>query len=178
MPAAVNRIADPQIRMEELRYAENLSTTILALRKSNMLTSLAALGREEINARSPLQDTTRSIGVINPGYETIKVLWWVTIRRRAAATVLAIRLYEADHAGRLPSTLTELAPEYLPTVPADPFSPGNSPLSYVPAHNPPIIYSFGMNEKDDGGDSSNPNNNYPLDFVFPIHLPTVPSMRP
>ena len=38
---------------------------------------------------------------------------------RMTATVLALRLYAADHGGRYPEKLDELVPRYLPSVPAD-----------------------------------------------------------
>src|SRR5205823_13641584 len=45
----------------------------------------------------------------------------VIANRRAAAILLALRLYALDHDGRLPEALEELVPKYLPQLPADPF---------------------------------------------------------
>lgn len=50
--------------------------------------------------------------------------------RRAAAVSLAVRLYRADQ-GRWPERLDELAPKYLPAVPADPFHADGRPLGYL-----------------------------------------------
>ena len=50
--------------------------------------------------------------------------------RRATAVSLATQLYRADH-GRWPATLDELAPIYLPAVPADPYHEDGRPLGYV-----------------------------------------------
>jgi len=71
--------------------------------------------------------------------------------RRIAAVMLALRLYQHDHADALPRSLTELAPQYLPAVPADPFDPSGKAFRYLPLHDPPILYSVGENGADDGG---------------------------
>jgi hypothetical protein len=49
--------------------------------------------------------------------------------RRLAATSLAAQLFRADH-GRWPTTLAELVPAYLPSVPLDPFR-RDEPIGYV-----------------------------------------------
>lgn len=60
----------------------------------------------------------------------------------------ALDAYQRDH-GRYPEKLDVLAPEYLPRVPNDLFT--GKPLVYRPAANGYLLYSFGVNEKDDGG---------------------------
>ena len=78
--------------------------------------------------------------------------------RRLAAVALAVAVYQADHAGRLPATLEALVPAYLPNVPLDPFDPDGGPLRYAPAYRPtpdappsPRVYSVGDDGQDDGG---------------------------
>ncbi len=70
--------------------------------------------------------------------------------RFATATVLAINLFESDH-GRRPETLDELVPDYLPSVPLDPFAPGDQPIRYLPHAEDPRLYSVGENGIDDDG---------------------------
>ena len=70
--------------------------------------------------------------------------------RRMAAVALAIRLYEIDH-GHRPEQLTELVPEYLPTVPLDPFGDQGRVLGYRPDADPPVLYSTGPDGVDDSG---------------------------
>ncbi len=70
--------------------------------------------------------------------------------RRLAATALAMRMYEVDH-GRLPATLAELVPDYLPVVPEDPFDAQHGPLRYRAAAPGPLLYSVGNNGTDDAG---------------------------
>lgn len=69
--------------------------------------------------------------------------------RRGAATMLAIKLYSVDHEGKLPVTLAELVPTYLPAVPVDPFDPSHHTIQYLPQHNPPALYSVGYDGIDD-----------------------------
>ncbi len=71
-------------------------------------------------------------------------------RRRAAATALAIRLYEIDY-GERPLALDELVPQYLPAVPRDPFSATGEPVRYLPWEYPARLYSVSDNGRDDGG---------------------------
>jgi hypothetical protein len=74
--------------------------------------------------------------------------------RRLAATCLAARLYAADHDGRYPNSLDELVPDYLPSVPADPFAAGGKRLGYVNEAvdaKDPRVYGVGENGVDNGG---------------------------
>ncbi|HEX5245280.1 MAG TPA: hypothetical protein VFW23_18610 [Tepidisphaeraceae bacterium] len=71
--------------------------------------------------------------------------------RRVAAVMLALRLYQRDHGDAFPQSLTDLVPQYLLAIPADPFDPAGKPPRYLPLHDPPILYSVGENGTDDGG---------------------------
>jgi hypothetical protein len=62
--------------------------------------------------------------------------------------VLALAAYRADK-GSYPSRLDDLAPTYLAQVPGDLFS--GKPLLYKPSKEGYLLYSVGINEKDDGG---------------------------
>lgn len=53
--------------------------------------------------------------------------------------------------GRWPETLDELVPDYIATIPEDPFDPGQ-PLRMARRDDRLIIYSLGPNGTDDGGD--------------------------
>jgi hypothetical protein len=72
--------------------------------------------------------------------------------RRAAVIALAIRLWRVDHDGKWPTSLAELAPDDLPAVPVDPFSPTAQPFHYKPdAPGGAIIYSVGDSGVDHDG---------------------------
>ncbi|MDB5353991.1 MAG: hypothetical protein JWN24_444 [Phycisphaerales bacterium] len=82
----------------------------------------------------------------------------VIVERRVTATSLALHLYARDHAGKLPETLKELVPRYLPMVPSDPLAPDSRPLGYLPHRDPPVLYSVGFNGIDDGAPLKSPLN--------------------
>ncbi|MEA2708475.1 MAG: hypothetical protein QOF78_1076 [Phycisphaerales bacterium] len=70
--------------------------------------------------------------------------------RRLAATAIAIRWYQLDHAGHRPPTLAALVPNYLPSVPNDALL-RDQPLGYLPDMPRPRLYSAGANNVDDQG---------------------------
>lgn len=79
---------------------------------------------------------------------------WIRFRvlglRRMAAIALSIRLFELDN-NRRPLELSELVPRYLEALPYDPFAAEGQLFRYEPSGVVPMLYSFGTNEKDDGG---------------------------
>ncbi len=71
--------------------------------------------------------------------------------RHAAAVLIAARIFQLDHARRLPSSWDDLVPAYLPAAPADPFAPTGAPLRLLRRGDELVIYSIGEDLKDDGG---------------------------
>jgi hypothetical protein len=67
-----------------------------------------------------------------------------------AGVALAIRLYELDH-GQRPAMLAELVPDYLASVPCDPFDGNNGSIRYKPDAPSPVLYSVGVNGADESG---------------------------
>lgn len=61
---------------------------------------------------------------------------------------IALALYRAEHK-RYPETLEELAPQYLATVPLDLFA--GQPLNYQRIETGYLLYSIGVNERDEAG---------------------------
>ena len=92
-----------------------------------------------------------------------------SLQRRFAMTALALRLYEAEH-GAPASSLEELVPAYLPTVPCDPFSLANEPIRYLCTKERDILYSVGPNGINEGGsptlDRLSSSLSEPGDLVF------------
>jgi len=68
---------------------------------------------------------------------------------RSSRVAVAIERFERDRNAR-PALLTELVPQYLAAIPADPYTGG--PLRYLRAADRYTIYSVGPNKKDDAGD--------------------------
>jgi hypothetical protein len=70
------------------------------------------------------------------------------VQLRMLIVKLAIHAFRLDH-DRLPGALDELVPKYLPELPIDPF--GGSTFGYRPDADTYVLYSFGPDEDDDGG---------------------------
>jgi hypothetical protein len=97
-----------------------------------------------------------------------------TLRRRVAATALALRLYDAHH-GVLPPGLSDLVPAYLPAVTEDPFATAGTALQYDRIRR--IIYSVGRNGADDGGSATvipGQLNMHDADSVYQYGTPSSP----
>lgn len=72
-------------------------------------------------------------------------------RRHAAMTVLAMQAYRSTR-NTWPSSLRELVPAYMPSLPVDPFD--GQPMRYIaPASGSelPLLYSIGVDGLDEGG---------------------------
>jgi len=85
-----------------------------------------------------------------------------TASSRAVDAVIAVERFTREN-GRLPKTLEELVPKFLPQVPADPYD--GQPLRYVVRDGEYVIYSVGKNRADDGGQG---NEQLEPDLVFPV----------
>lgn len=84
------------------------------------------------------------------------------VKAEATLGLVAIKAFQLKH-GKLPETLNELVPEFLPAVPMDDYD--GKPLRYRPAER--LLYSVGSNFKDDGGIETDSRKHTP-DFVFPF----------
>ncbi len=73
--------------------------------------------------------------------------------RRVVVAAIALKRFQLKH-GKWPETLGELIPEFLPSVPIDPYD--GKPLKYHPNSDGTfLLYSVGEDGKDDGGDPTN-----------------------
>jgi hypothetical protein len=91
--------------------------------------------------------------------------------RDAVRCAIAARQYQAA-GGELPARLADLAPDFLPAVPADPFD--GQPLRLIVAEDGLTIYSIGRDRKDDGG--SDPQQNGEPDIA--VRLQAKPGAAP
>lgn len=87
-----------------------------------------------------------------------------TASSRATDVVIAVERFRRAH-GRLPESLAELVPGFLPQVPVDPFD--GRPLRYVLRGNQYIVYSVGKDAADNGGQGNEAGE---PDLVFPVEL--------
>lgn len=74
---------------------------------------------------------------------------------RATLIMCALRLHQLDHGGQWPDRLDELAPAYLPSLPADPFSATGEAFGYRTCPQDGfVLWSRGRDTRDDGGEPS------------------------
>lgn len=99
-------------------------------------------------------------------------VYQIQARRDAAIIAIALELYRREH-GKLPTTLGELTPRYLPRVPADPFD--GQPLRYRLIGSRAVVYSIGTDGVDDGG---TPNAASAAAASVPPPVPGLPPSSP
>lgn len=76
----------------------------------------------------------------------VKQIRRITLERQVAAIGLAMALYRQDHSGKWPAQLQELVPQYLPSVPVDPYSHTGAALRYkiLADGKRPVVGSVGL----------------------------------
>lgn len=82
----------------------------------------------------------------------VGMVWEATARElaslRSIDAAIGVELYRREK-GRLPDSLSELAPKYLAAPPVDPYT--GDPMIYTQSVDGFAIYGLGKNKKDDGG---------------------------
>jgi hypothetical protein len=89
---------------------------------------------------------------------------------RLTQLFLALRCYQLEH-GKLPGKLDELAPEYLKTIPLDPFT--GKPFGYEPGGQKPRIWSVGPDQRTDPPDAEHGD-----DVVVEVQFAPPPAGMP
>ena len=115
-------------------------------------------------------------GMLTPSVD--KAVWISYIGRAhhdAAQTVVALLRYKAEH-GQFPQTLDELVPQYLKVIPDDPFGPG--PLTYKRQGDDFILYSWGLNFEDHGGQHNKETFRQKAESGDYVFWPPEPVKRP
>jgi hypothetical protein len=82
-----------------------------------------------------------------------------------ARTAVAIERYRLAH-GRLPATLSALVPDFLESVPTDPFD--GQPLRYSLLDRGFVVYSVGPDSTDDGGRRHDSKQPGPYDISLAV----------
>lgn len=105
-----------------------------------------------------------------PAYSRVIVLNIRNIAHlRTAQTALAVQRYRLNN-GRLPDSLDKLVPDYLKSVPLDPFD--GKEIRYKKLERGFVIYSIGEDMKDDGGKEQpkdkkqGAGNNWDITFII------------
>jgi hypothetical protein len=85
---------------------------------------------------------------------------------RLAKTAVALERFHGTHQNIYPDSLAELAPEFLPQIPKDPYD--GQPLRYHKTTTGYQLYSVGPNLRDDGGQRGKQDDG---DIVFEVVKP-------
>jgi len=172
-----NKVLAPMYKLDGLRVQRFQSANAQAYLQPTYAAARLKLSYSPGGDSSALERLAHSVAGyrVYPPLEQVRFHFQMLTERRVCAVMLAIRLYQFDHRNKLPATLSELVPAYLPAVPRDPFDPADGPIRYLPMHDPPVLYSLGLNLTDDGGSSTfNVGNVDPpwsnKDAVFPLEV--------
>ncbi len=143
---------EPMYKMDGVRMAQMRTHEAEACRQKNWAAARAKFTPERHGIPSNLDEWAHKLSIAaGPMYQVVQQHFRMMAERRIAAIMLALRLYRIDHQGALPESLSELVPNYLPTVPKDPFDPTGADIRYLPHTNPPMMYSVGLDGIDDHG---------------------------
>ncbi|HTB83401.1 MAG TPA: hypothetical protein VK742_07100 [Candidatus Sulfotelmatobacter sp.] len=166
-----------QIMLETMRTMET-NSEFLKPQYDTMQTNILALGLTNVGAAFfsslKIPDFSDDFGGNWMGALVGKTIH-IEAARRVVIAAIALKRFQLKH-GAWPQTLNELAPEFIVSVPVDPFD--GKPLRYHP--NPDgtyLLYSVGEDGVDDGGDPTSPatgsgrvsywNNSKARDWVWP-----------
>jgi len=174
----VHSLQADQIALETLRVMET-NSQFLKSQCDAMQTNIAVLGLTNVGAAlftaMDIPDFDAEFGgtwMASLIGRTIRI----EAARRVVIAAIALKRFQLKH-GAWPQTLGELAPEFVASVPIDPYD--GKPLRYHPnTDGTYLLYCVGENGIDDGGDPTNttsgpPNSNwgwqYPKarDWVWP-----------
>ncbi len=150
--ATAMRLKDRTLREKQLEVIERDIKTL----KANLLTP-AEFGKTLLGSKSLADAKGKYLGdvMITLLVPAVRKVQGANDRseqvQRNLHLAFALAAYQRDE-GRYPLKLEALAPKYLPAIPGDLFS--GKTLVYRPADNGYLLYSVGVNGKDDGGRSS------------------------
>jgi hypothetical protein len=126
-------------------------------------------GLDDMNLRQLFSGSVGSLAA------TVRKTMAAETSKRVVITAIALKRFQIKH-GFFPEKLSDLTPEFLPSVPLDPVD--GKPLRYHSNSDGTfLLYSIGENGVDDGGDPSLEKgvtssnfywqNNHALDWVWP-----------
>jgi len=112
---------------------------------------LGELRRVQIEVTENQNGVFDPVGIMIPAYDrALATLFRERAHDDAVRVILAVEAFVAEH-GRLPVTLHELTPTYLPEIPPDPFDPGSSIKYRALEGGGYTVYFAGADGDDDGG---------------------------
>ena len=167
--AAIIRIADRAERgkefdtfEKELKERVKSATTFEELAKQFKTVN-------GINAGVPQRITDHLLGLLMPAFRKIADAHDRSLQNeRNLHLAYALAAYRVDQ-GRYPAKLADLTPKYLAVIPDDLFS--GKPLIYRPSDKGYLLYSVGINGKDEDGRTPEDN---PQDDDLRVKMPLPP----
>jgi len=142
----------PAFRIESIPWLEFFTECYESANALDWARMRRALASRPVERRGAVEHLTQFRQWFYPSYsDQFVILFQQIALRRLTSTALAIALFQMDK-GHLPVTLNELVPEYLPAIPADPFSPEGASIRYLPGAARPLLYSIGPDGLDNGGE--------------------------
>lgn len=163
------------VRSNQLRGSQMHTALIDAL---DQPTAVLAAARK-IDGEVPNLPPTQIITKIMLPSLTRSIVLHMRLIAQADSTLAALAAERFRMAeGRLPSTLDELVPAYLPSVPVDPFD--GKPLRLAKTDEGIVIYSVNEDELDDGGDVSwrrTGRDRRPKDVGFRLNAPAYRGVK-
>jgi len=117
--------------------------------------------------------------ILNGVAPTLEKIALTDTAQKLAITAIAIRRYQLEHSGELPSDLSALVPQYLSAIPLDIMD--GAPLRYKRTESGYLLYGIGFDGVDDLGNPEAPaGKKYRSylegrDIVWPRPVPSQPS---
>lgn len=146
----LHKMLRPIMRGEAAEMAEYMLITIKAAETKRFPMATTQLPNMDLDERSKWRDLF--LLILLPSLDrALEAEFRGRTDRRLAAATLAIRSYQRDHDGRLPSDLEALVPDYLPAVPIDPMAAAGD-LRYDSERG--LLWSVGADGIDAGGDET------------------------
>jgi hypothetical protein len=144
------------IILETLRTMQTNQTQFYKADYDAMTARLSSLGITNVGdaffRALKIPDMSEMFGDNGLGSAVLRTLR-VETERRVVVTAIALKRFQLQH-GKLPETLAELTPEFIPSVPIDVYD--GKPIRYHPnADGTYLLYSVGEDGTDDGGDPTN-----------------------
>lgn len=153
--AELHVLRDNQVILESLRAMQTNQTQFYKTNYDAMSSRLSTLGYTNTGGAffSALRIPDFRVYFRDGGLSSsIRRTLQIETARRVVVTAIALKRFQLRH-GVWPQTLNELTPEFIASVPIDPFD--GKPLKYHP--NPDgtyLLYSVGEDGADDGGDAT------------------------
>ena len=163
-------------RSDQLRYLQYMARSIAASEQPFIEAQIEFNATEaELAGEAKWEQAFHPFtGMIAPAVTAMQnATGRATASDRATATLLACQRYQLA-TGNWPAKLSDLTPDFMSTVPVDPFD--GQPLRYVVTPTAVIVYSVGENLVDDGGIAPPTDPNWRDDHAYSIELtPSVPA---